>query len=244
MPEGNIGGRYKTIDDADKGIAELDTRLATLQSERDTLDNKIKELTAPRTPKFADDSGADKHITGSADLKDIFSKAIKGETIDNAAYAKIGAAIRDGDDAFIGRSFVGLRLQTGIAAIEKAQSEATTLVGGKTKLDEMIAWHKKTATPEAQAAFAERFNTPSQAAAAVKELLADFTIAAPARGPAELGRQGDGAPPGGPFTKENISAEYKIARGKCGGQVPVGRDPEFTRRWAQTPEDVKNSMQI
>ena len=62
MPEGNIGGRFKTIEEADKGIAEMLQQIATLTGDRDRANNEITQLKAPKPPAFADDQIGRAHV--------------------------------------------------------------------------------------------------------------------------------------------------------------------------------------
>lgn len=241
MPEGSIGGKYKTIDEADKGIAELEATLAKLQSERDTANNKITELTKPRVPAFADDATWEKHVTGKIDVAAIAGRAMKEGKYDPKDMAQIGAILREGDDAFIGEVFTKLRVGAELTGIDKAQKAAVAKFGGEAQVKAMLEWHEKNADPAAKDAFARQWNSAANAEAAAKSLFADYTLSKSPRSPGETASSTVGTPPGGFTSRNEWKLAYDASRTKHGGDH-FKIDPEYMRRMAATPDDVRRTF--
>lgn len=240
MPEGSIGGKYKTIEDADKGIAELEATLAKLQSERDQASNKIAELSKPKPPAYADDSGFEKHITGKIDLAAIAARAGKEQKFDKADMAAVGELLKDGDPAFIGEVFTKLRIGAELTNISKAQQEAATKLGGEQQVKAMLEWHDKNAKPEDKDAFMKDWNTAAKAKDAALKLFADYTLSKSPRSPSETSTIYNGTPPGGFASASELKAARAASQAAHGFDY-FKRDTAYLARLAATPDSVKNS---
>ena len=238
MPEGNIGNKYKTIEEADKGIAELEKTLGTIQSERDTLKNQIAELSKPKAPAFADDSGFEKHAAGKINAADVFKKAIVEKVYDPNDMTKIGEVLKDADPKWLGETFAKFRVVTAIADIEKAQASQVKKYGEE-RFKQMLDWHQKNAKDDEKQAFGARWNNPNEAENAAKQLFADFTLSQTTRSPAETATTSTGGGAGG-FTSPAELKQAREASKRLYGIDYFKNDPEFQRRLQLTPESVKS----
>lgn len=239
MPEGSIGGKYKTIEDADKGIAELEATLAKLTSERDLANNKITELSKPKPPAYADEKGFEQHFNGKIDLAGIAQRAMSKKEFDPKDMAAIGELLKEGDPAFIGKVFTELRVGHEVGVIAKAQQSAMAKLGGEKQVNEMMEWHKKHA-PDQHENLLKQWNTATAAEDAAKKLFADYTLSKSPRSPGETANTFNGTPPGG-FTS---AAEIKAARAasqQAHGFDYYKRDTAFLNRLSATPDAIKNA---
>lgn len=240
MPEGSIGGKYKTIEEADKGIAEMEATLAKITSDRDKATNQIAELTKPRVPAFADDATWEKHVAGKIDVKGIAERAMKAGTYDPKDMAQIGAILREGDDAFIGEVFTKLRVGAELTGIDKAQKAAVAKFGGEQQVKAMLEWHEKNADAATKEAFSRQWNSAAHAETAAKSLFADFTLSKSPRSPGETASSTVGTPPGGFTSQAEIKAAREASKAAHGFDYHK-TDTAFLARLAATSPAVKNA---
>jgi len=240
MPEGSIGGKYKTIDEADKGIAELEATLAKITSDRDKALNEITALKTPKPPAYADDGGFEKHITGKIDLAGIAQRAMKEQKFDKADMAAIGEALKEGDPAFIGEVFTKLRIGAELTNIDKAQKAAISKLGGEQQVKAMLEWHEKNADAAAKEAFAKQWNTAAQAEIAAKSLYADFALSKTPRSASETASSVVGTPPSGFASQAEIKAARAASQAAHGFDY-YKRDTALMARLAATPDAIKNA---
>ncbi|HYD00937.1 MAG TPA: hypothetical protein VEB22_06890 [Phycisphaerales bacterium] len=239
MPEGSIGGKYKTIEDADKGIAELEATLAKITSERDKAANLAAELAKPKPPAFADDAGFEKHITGKIDPAAIYKKALTEKVYDPKDMAAIGEALKEADPKWLGETFARFRVVTAVAEVEKAQA-AQIEKFGKDRFQQMLDWHGKNADGKAKEAFAARWNSATTAEDAAKNLFADFTLNQAPRSPAEQGVVAAGGAPGGFTSPAELKAAREASR-RAHGFDHYKTDTAYLQRLSQTPENIKTA---
>ena len=240
MPEGSIGGKYKTIEDADKGIAELEATLAKLTSERDLANNKITELSKPKPPAYADEKGFEQHFNGKIDLAGIAQRAMSKKEFDPKDMAAIGELLKEGDPAFIGKVFTELRVGHEVGVIAKAQQSAMAKLGGEKQVNEMMEWHKKHA-PDQHENLLKQWNTATAAEDAAKKLFADYTLSKSPRSPSETANTFNGTPPGGFANKGDWRAAHEASKAKYGSDH-FKTDPEYARRMASTPDEVRRTF--
>lgn len=243
MPEGSIGGKYKTIEDADKGIAELEATLARITSERDKAANEITALKTPKPPAYGDEKGFEQHFNAKINLQEIATKAMQKKEFDPKDMAAIGELLKDGDPAFIGRVFTELRVNTELTNIEKAQKAATAKLGGEQQVKDMLEWHKKVAKPEEVEAFSKQWHTAATATDAATKLYGEFALAnaKTPRSPGETGITANGTPPGGFKDRNEWNAAKEASKAKFGSDH-FKTDPEYSRRYASTPDDVRRTF--
>ncbi len=239
MPEGSIGGKYKTIDDADKGIAELEATLAKLTSERDKANNEIAELKKPKPPAYTDEKGFEQHFNGKIDLAGIAQRAMSKKEFDPKDMAAIGELLKEGDPAFIGKVFTELRVGHEVGVIAKAQQAAMAKLGGEKQVSEMMEWHKK-ANPDQHENLIKQWNTATSAEDAAKKLFADYTLSKSPRSPGETATTFNGTPPGG-FTSVAEIRAARAASQQAYGPDYYKRDTALLNKLAQTPDALKNA---
>lgn len=242
MPEGNIGNRFKTIDEADRGIAEMEAKIASLQSERDTARGEIEKLKAPKPPAFSDDQGFEKHLADmKLDVNGMIAKVLTGQTTDKDAET-IGTILRDADPKWLGKQFATLKDFHVKGSIEGAQRTVYEKIGGKAKLDATIESAKKQLKPEEFGTWNARWNDVKQAESAAFELMGRFAANEPGRSPAESAFSTTTTSGGvKPFTKDDFAATRAASIQKFGPDH-YKVDADFKARYEATPPDVRRTL--
>lgn len=243
MPEGNIGGRFKTIEEADKGIAEMLQQIATLTGDRDRANNEITQLKAPKPPAFADDQGFEKYLgEKKVDVNTLIKNALTGQTTEKDAEA-IGAILREADPKWLGRQFATLKDFHIKGSIEGAQRTVYDKVGGKAKLDTAIERAEKAMKPDEMGAWRGRWNDAKQAEGAAFELIGRFAPSEPGRSPAESAFSTTTTSGGiKPFASKDEFAAVRAASIAKYGPDHYRVDADFKTRYEATPVDVRRTF--
>lgn len=242
MPEGNIGNKYKTIEDADRGIAEMEKMIATLQSERDKANGEVEKLKT-RPPAFSDDGGFEKTLADrKLDVNGLIKNVLTGQTTDTDAET-IGSILRDADPKWLGKQFATLKDFHIKGSIEGAHRSVYEKIGGKAKLDAIIEKAEKSMKPEEMGAWRAKWTDVKQAEDAAFALMGRFGTGEPGRSPAESAFSTTATTGGAkPFTNKDEFAAARAASIAKHGPEHYKVDAEYKARYEATPADVRRTL--
>lgn len=240
-PLPNPIGTYTTLEDATKGFEEKEKLIGELRSKTVEFEKKIEELSKPKPPAFSDTKGLEKHLADSGiGLEPIIQKAVLESKYDDTDMAKIGRAIKQGDDSYVGRQFAELTRHAQISKIDSARTGATKQLGGEERVRAYLDYANKLPKDDPfRNEFERDWSHPDRATAALERLAGRYLSSTNIQKPTS---ETSGAGPGSSSGGFSSPMEIRLAREKSKatyGPDYFNHDPEFKRKLAATPEAIK-----